>query len=200
MSLTLVPPVTANPPILEELLLPDFKADLRIDGTSEDALLVLMLAAARRYFEGRDGMLGRAFLTSTWDWSLDMWPPTGQLFLVPLSPLQSVQSISVRDAAGGVTTLDPTTYQVDTRSEPGRIAPKAGTWWPIPPWPTPTMLGVLAAITIRFTAGYGTRAIDIPEPLRMALLATAGEFYTNRDTGALTVPPWVDRLVASYRI
>jgi len=209
MGLTLVPPTGVNPPILEELLLPDFKTDLRIDGTSEDALCVLMLAAARRYFEGRDGTLGRSFLTQTWDWTLDCWPGStvatqnwpypytpayvAKPLLVPLPPLQSVTSIKVRDSAGVVTTLDPSTYLVDIISEPGRITSTAGWWSQVTP-------GLLSPITIRFVAGYGMRVAQIPEPLRMALLATAGEMYTNRDTGATTVPPWVERLVASYRV
>src|SRR5262245_4977660 len=113
MGLTLVPPTGPNPPNLDALLLPDFKADLRIDGTSEDALLLTMLAAARRSLEGREGTLGRALLTQTWDWTLDAWPSCPEPLAVPLAPLQSVTSIKLRDSAGAVTTVDPTTYQVD---------------------------------------------------------------------------------------
>src|SRR5262249_18510899 len=148
MGLTLVPPAATNPPNLDELLLPDFKADLRIDGTSEDSLLLTMLAAARRHLEGREGTLGRAFLTQTWDWTLDCWPVYPSPLAVPLAPLQSVTSIKVRDSAGTVTTLDPATYYVDVTTEPGRILPTTG-WWSSCCYPVATLPGLLSPITVR---------------------------------------------------
>jgi uncharacterized phiE125 gp8 family phage protein len=105
-----------------------------------------------------------------------------------------VASITTRDASGVLTTWDPTKYQVDTRAEPGRIFPLGSTGW----WPA-LAPGVLAPITIRFVAGYGVRALDIPEPLRLGLLAIAGQFYSSRDTAG-PVPTWIEQLIAPYRM
>lgn len=190
MSLTLVP---APPPaaMLEELLLPDAKANLRVDGTAEDAFIVQCLAAARTHVEGRDGVANRCLLTQTWDWSLPCWPVYGPVH-PPLAPLQSITSISVRDPTGVLAVWPSTNYEVDLGDGLGSIQPVVGKTWP-------PAAHTLAPIAIRFVAGYGARPELIPASLRQALLGMAGEFYTHRDLAA-AAPAWIDRLLWPYRL
>jgi uncharacterized phiE125 gp8 family phage protein len=192
VALTLVP-LTPAGPILEELLLPDAKALLRIDSTAEDALLVPFLGAARSYVEGRDGIANRALLTQTWDWSLDGFPCAG-LLRVPLPPLQSVTSITVRGPDEVPVLWPATAYQVDRADGllPGRILPVYGGTWPLTGYS-------LSPITIRFVAGYGVTLDTVPQPLRLALLGLVAAFYTNRDVDA-PPPRWVDAMLAPYRL
>jgi uncharacterized phiE125 gp8 family phage protein len=190
MSLTLVP--AAPPaPVLEELLLPDAKANLRVDTTYEDAFIVQCLAAARTHVEGRDGVANRCLLTQTWDWTLPWWPVYGPVH-PPLAPLQSVTSITVRSPAGVEAVWPSTSYEVDLGDGLGSIQPLMGSTWP-PAAPT------LAPIKVRFVAGYGARLDLIPASLRQALLGLAGEFYTHRDLAA-PAPTWIDRLLWPYRL
>jgi uncharacterized phiE125 gp8 family phage protein len=180
-------------PILEEMLLPDAKAFLRIDSTAEDALLVSLLGAARTYIEGRDGVANRALLTQTWDWTLDSFPYC-QPLRVPLPPLQSVTSITVRGIDGVPAVWSSTAYEVDIADPllPGRILPVFGGTWPVVGY-------VLSPITIRFVAGYGTRVQDLPHSLRLALLGLMGSFYTNRDVAA-PPPNWVAATLDAYSV
>ena len=198
MALTLVPPTPAGP-ILEELLLPDVKAHLRIDGTLEDALLVGYGAAARRWLEGRDGWLNRAFLTQSWEWTLDAFP-AGELRL-PLAPLRSVTAITYRAPDGSLATLAPAAYEVDAKSEPGRLRPAVGTCWP-------STSETMHAVAIVFEAGYGTTLEALPQPIRLALIGIMSDYYEHRAEATLFgvsatnagQPAWVEALLASYRV
>jgi uncharacterized phiE125 gp8 family phage protein len=184
---------TPPAPVLEELLLPGFKAYLRVDGAEEDAVLSGMLGAARYYLEGRDGVTHCALLTQTWDWAFDRFP-SGQPLVVPLPPLQSITSIKVRDAANVETTWAAQNYQVDLGDPTscGRIVPVAGAAWPVPG----TML---SPITVRFVAGYGSRADALPDAVKYILYGLAASYYTQRDVAA-PAPVWIDRLLDQFRV
>jgi len=194
MALTLFTGPTADP-----VSLADIRAHLRIDHTLDDEALLAYLNAARLELEGKDGWLNRAFITQTWDWRLDAFPCSASRdylaaydFVVPLPPLQSVTSIKYIDPAGTEQTLASTEYDVDAKSEPGRIRPAYGKTWP-------SIRYVPNAVTVRFIAGYGAGTAAIPGPIRLALIGRTGDFYTNRDTQA-PVPAWIEALLASYRV
>lgn len=188
MRLTLITP--AAPPF-EELVLPDARAYLRIDGAAEDAVIAQCLAAARLSFEGRDGTSGRALLTQTWEWALDRFPAAGPLE-PPLAPLQSVDSIIVRGPDGLETPWPAGAYEVDPGDGLGRVQPKAGGAWP------PVGPG-LSPIRVRFLAGYGATLGDLPAPLQRGLIGLATLFYTSRDA-AIPAPPWIENLLQPYRL
>jgi hypothetical protein len=84
--------------------------------------------------------------------NVNIWFANGVVEL-PYPRLQTVDEIKYIDRANVLQTLDPTTYQVDAESEPGRIAPITTQIWPF------TELSLLApalnAITLKFTCGYG---------------------------------------------
>lgn len=197
MALTLVAPPQAEP-----VSVVDVKAHLRIDGSLEDPTLTRYITAARLSLEGAAGWLNRAFITQDWDWTLDAFPRSscGEL-AVPLPPLQSIISIQYLDQAGVLQTWASTEYTVDTKSEPGRIAPAYGKVWPY-------ARSVMNAVTIRLKAGYGTGPGSVPQPIRLALIGIVSDFYEHRAEATFFgvqaanagQPAWVESLLASYRV
>ena len=201
MGLTLV-----TPPAAEPLTLAEVKAHLRIDTGDEDTLLTGLIEAARLHLEGKDGWLNRAFITQTWDWTRDcfpvwwheqkhfgVWPgpyPVG--LAVPLAPLQSVTHIKYIDPDGVEQTLDPAKYMVDTKSAPARIFPAYEEVWP-------PIRFVPNAVTVRFVAGYGAAAADVPRPIRTAMLGLIADFYENRSAEG-PVPQWIKNLLAPFKV
>lgn len=59
-------PVLVTPPSGEFISLTDMRAHLRVDGTEEDPLTEMLMAAAVAYLDGWKGVLGRAILPQTW--------------------------------------------------------------------------------------------------------------------------------------
>jgi len=162
MRLRLITPAAAPPVSLAEA-----KAQLRIADSEDDTMIVGLVSAAVGQLDGRNGMLGRALVTQTWEMVLDTFP-AGQI-TVPLPPLQTVESIKYQNDANVQTTLDPSEYVVDALSEPGLI-------FPVDAWPstyfTPN------AVVIRFTAGYGA-ADAVPEPIKSAIKLRVQSLYDN---------------------
>lgn len=154
------------------------KAHLRVDNIDDDALIIAYLTAARAHLDGRDGILGRALLTQTWELVLDAFPVAA--ISLPLPPLQSITSIKYQDSSNVEQTLDASDYVVDATSEPARVHPVNA--WPST-YVTPN------AVTVRFVAGYGN-ASAVPEPIKTAIKLKVQALYDN-------VPP--DQMAAIDR-
>jgi uncharacterized phiE125 gp8 family phage protein len=179
------------PPALEPVSLIEAKAHLRVDGDDEDALIAALIVAARQYVEA---VCNLALLTQSWALTLAAFP---RLIAVPRPPLQTVEEITYVDSAGVMQTLAADQYRLDTTRMPGWITPAYGVVWPC-------ALPVTAAITVRFTAGYGDAPADVPQTLRQAMLLFIAERYERREAsvdGLLSpVPLAVDALLWLHRI
>lgn len=142
------------------------------------------------------------FITSTWLYQMDGWPPRdtrygdhGQPggFLLPRTPFQSIQSFTYIDEDGNQQTLplDETygktppagsyAYQLDpgTDTRPARLAPMWANPWPPLRW-------VPNAVQIQFKAGYGG-------PVTAAIAASSailtGPVFDQGDVGqAVSIP------------
>lgn len=189
----------------------EIKAQLRISGSAEDAPLTAMCDTAVAVLQDRTG---RVLISSTWTWVLDAFGPSrdgGADFWferypsgnrvrpelrMPILPLVSVETIHYVDGGGVTRLLDSSAYQVDARN--GRIAPAVGSSWP------QTGTGYLNAITIDFTAGYGTTRGAVPVKLRHALGMLIGHYWENRETTSIMtvkdVPLGFDELIDSYKV
>lgn len=157
-----------------------FKAQARLGLTTEDDLLTSYLKAAVAYLDGRDGLLGRALMTQTWELALDRWPTwesrsRPDWIEIPLPPLQSVTSITYVDDAGATQTWASTNYQVDIRKQPGRIVRAYNTSWP-------TLRGgdQINQVIVKFVAGYGASPANVPEDIRHAISILAAHWYERR--------------------
>lgn len=175
----------------EPVNIAELRDHLRLDHTDEDATLYRLIRAARQTCED---YCERAFVTQTWKLYLDTWPTEIEC---PRPPLIAVSSIAYVDTDGDSQTLSSATYTVDTDSEPGRIYLAYNQSWP-------SIRSQDKAITVTYTAGYGTTGQSVPEPIRHAILLTAADLYELREgtlVGTTSTPlPHANRLLDPYAI
>jgi uncharacterized phiE125 gp8 family phage protein len=157
-------------PAAEPVTVTTAKTFLRVDGTDDDTLITSMIMGAR---EKGEELSRRAFITQTWEQTIDCWP-RGQLLKIYRPPLQSITSVKYLDLSNVERTWSD--YVADTRSEPGVIIfnslPSAG-------------LLYSGAITVRFVAGYGAAGSNVPERINQAILSLVAYWYENRETHAV---------------
>jgi len=168
------------------------KAHVRVIGTAQDTLITVYLKAATGNLDGKDGILGRALVTQTWEYSLDAFP--SEAIKIPLPPLQSITSIKYLDSAGVEQTLSSARYLVDTSGEPGWVVVDSAGW--------PETYDSANAVKIRFVAGYGA-ATEVPWALQAAVLLHVGDLFENRQIGTekqVFENAAFDRLVWPHRI
>ena len=185
--------VLTSPPAVEPVSLSEAKAHLRVDGTDEDVLITALILSARKHLET---WLARSLITQSWRLMLDDWPHSSTVDL-PLSPLQSIEAVETYDADDVATPVAALAYFVDTVSDPARLVRISGDAWPAP--------GRAAnGVEIRFTAGYGDAASNVPQPLRQALHLLVAHWFERRESvpveNAGTLAPFsVASLISPYR-
>jgi uncharacterized phiE125 gp8 family phage protein len=197
-------------PSIEPLTLAEAKLHLRVDFTDDDALITMLIAAARQYAEQRTA---RSFITTVWKYVADSFPGVGVMgvpwgreyshpgnaILLEKGQVQSIDSIQYLDMSGTLQTVATSLYTSDLTGSLARIAPKFGQIWPI-------TLPQLGAVTVNFTAGYGATAASVPEGLKAWLKLRIGALYENREEvvagRSITVSPmpFVDGLLDGYNI
>jgi hypothetical protein len=187
-----------TPPAVEPVDLATAKQHARIEYPDDDDLVMGLITAARQVCETE---LRRAFINQTWETYLDCWPWPWQIpgpmyygssyipqtLSYPYTPfatievdnpdLVSVTSITYIDVNGAVQTLAPSAYQVEPGA-PGRIHPAYGQSWP-------SVRSMPGAITVRYLAGYGPAATDVPEYVRLAIKLMVAELYEQREMTAV---------------
>jgi uncharacterized phiE125 gp8 family phage protein len=197
MALRLITAPAAAP-----LTLAEAKAHLRVNHDDEDALINGLIDAVRGHVDGKDGFLGRALVTQTWELVLDKFPAAE--IKIPLPPLQTVESIKYDDGAGLEQTLAANQYSVDNASEPGWVMPVTARW--------PTTLDAINAVRIRFVAGYAPDAnsppdlaANVPGAIKAAMLLLIGSLYEHREAivigqTAVQIPWGAEQLLRPFRV
>lgn len=147
------------------------KLSARVGDDAEEDLIELWIEEGRRYVEN---VTHRALVTQKLRLTLDCWP--ARVIYLPRPPLQAVTAVKYVDSSGVEQTLtEGTHFEVDDSGhEPAFIRPLFGLVWP---WHKIQ----LGAITIEYTAGYGT-AEDVPAGARHAILLHVGNAYAHRET------------------
>ena len=179
-------------PTIEPVTLQEVKDHLRVDGTDDDALISALITAAREHVDGRDGWLGRALCTQTWDCHYDVFPDDGLLYL-PVAPVQSVTSVKYIDPDGVQQTFSSANYALgaDLDWSPRVILGWDKSW--------PSIRAVPEAVTVRVVAGYAS----VPRPICQALLLLIGHWHEHREAvmeGTFReVPTTVSALLTPYR-
>lgn len=180
-------------PSVEPITLAELKLQCRIDSNDEDALLDLIIKAARAKAEN---YTGTAIVTQVWDQTLDAWPCAEIELLKP--PATAITSVTYRDVAGATQTLSNTLYVLDAAQFPGWLLPAYGAAWPATD-------GSANCITIRYATGYADAA-SIPGDMRAWLLLTAAFLYAQREVMVMgerisEIPQrFVDSLLDPYRV
>lgn len=179
--------ILITPPAVEPLSFAEAKLWLRLDGGEEDASVAALIAAARMAVELASG---RKLITQGWRVIRDGWPSDAVIRL-PLTPVQAVTALRVRDPAGVASDVPAPLWQADVNRDPALIH-LAGP----PPQPGPATGG----IEIDMTCGFGSEAAAVPETLRQAIRLLVARWYENRGDGAATpLPDDIVSLVAPFR-
>ena len=158
-------------PAIEPVTIGDAKDHLRITGADEDSIINTWIKTAREWCEGYQN---RAFITQTWEMTLDAFPAES-IIKVPLPPLQSITSIKYYDISETENLMPESDYMVDTHSQPGRVSLGSGKSWPS------TTLRPINGVIITFKAGYGDAANAVPEKVIQAVKILVGELYEHRE-------------------
>jgi hypothetical protein len=181
--------------------LAEAKAQLNIEDAriEDDALITANLAAA---VDAAETFTHRALITQTWTLFRDAWPrtpgPDGRLWEgartgadlpqsdlsgsgaaaveLPKPPLQSLVHVKTYDDSDVAATVAAGNYFVDTASEPGRVVLRGSA-------AVPVVTRVANGLELRFVAGYGDNAADVPEDIRSGILRLAAFLTENRGDG-----------------
>ncbi|OJF95895.1 head-tail connector protein [Pararhizobium antarcticum] len=178
-----------TPPGGEPLTLAETKAHLRIDGTLEDTLIEALIRAVRQYLEQTTGLvlISRTFRLYRDDW------PEGAVIPIAKSPVQSIDLVTIYDAAGLPQDVALADAVLDGQSRPARLL-----------LATRPLIGrEINGIEIDFTAGFGEAGTDIPDTLKRAMLLHVALLYECRgavspDSQPAAVPVGYDRLIAPF--
>lgn len=176
--------VVITAPAAEPLSLADAKAELKIDFTDDDTLITAKIKEARAWAET---YTRRALITRIVEYGLDEFPDGSSPLILPLGKATKIEHIKYRDENGvlqtltGPTSTTPgTDYTEDLTDDRGAvIEPIYEDFWPA----TRKMLN---AVIIRFSAGYGPAATDIPPDILTGVRARLSDIYEVR--GAVDTP------------
>lgn len=170
----------------------DLRDRLRIDTTSEDALLDEFLAAAAASIEGPDAV-GLALMTQTWTLTLDAW---AREIALPGWPVTGVSEIRYFDAAGDQLVLDhAAAFRLVAGSDPARLVRRPGV-------SLPALMPGPGVVEIDYTLGRALAA-DVDPGLVTALALLAGHYYENREATTPApvkeLPLGVEHILARFR-
>jgi uncharacterized phiE125 gp8 family phage protein len=198
---------------------------LRVTTATDDDLITGLITAAR---ETCEAFTGRSIVTKTYRQSMDAPPyfidtmtsqnamPPSYYALPPYSttlwnysmqiklyapPLISVESIQYTDPNGNTQTVDPSLYNVDSDSEPARIFPVPGSFWP-------PVQYIPNAFRVTYVAGYDTdpssTVVPVPSGLKAAMQMLISNWYENRDAASQgtfgEIPNHVKMLLWTHRV
>jgi uncharacterized phiE125 gp8 family phage protein len=182
-----------TPPSVEPVSLDELKRHCRVftDDSGEEAYLAALGKAAREYLEARTC---RSFVTQTLDAALDGFPESSSLPIKLLyPPLQSVASITYVDGGGSTQTLSPDDYIV-IAGTPGLVISASGKSWP-------STADRPGSVVVRFVAGYGDTAADVPETAKLLVKIMTAHWFDRRapvsEASSNPVPFMLDTLAAS---
>ena len=149
-----------NGPENEPISLSEAKTYLRVDGSTEDALIGEMVQAVRIAAEEATG---RSLMTQRWRVSFGEHLP--DRVALPYGPVQAVVSVKSVDEAGDSTTLATTAYVLDVVA--GELVCKSAI--------------VGHRVEVEYDAGYGDAATDVPVLLKHGMLLHLLRLYGSRD-------------------
>jgi uncharacterized phiE125 gp8 family phage protein len=168
-----MPISVATAATFEPVSLAEARAHLRLDQTTEDAYVELLIAAARERVEQDTH---RKLCTQTLDYFCNHFPCSGVLE-IPTAPVSAITSVNYTVEGVAETAFSSTYYNTDIVSEPARIVLTTSA-----SWPTGT-LKTVNAVRVRFVAGYADGSC--PQALRAAMLLLIGHLFENREAVTL---------------
>jgi uncharacterized phiE125 gp8 family phage protein len=150
---------------------------------------------------------GRAFINQEmliqWDGYPGFGTPTNGLdplrriapewIELPYPPLVEVESVTLFDRDGEPEAIDLVDVQVDTVADPGRLKFNKGG----------LVIPDTYRLQIKYTAGYGENAEDVPLGIRYGILQVAGFMYEHRgqcDAGSALIKSGAVHTLGAFRL
>lgn len=151
------------PPVQLPVDLALAKLNLRIDGDDMDLLVTSWVRGIVAKLEHE---IGQCLVTQTWRVSVDGFHNG---IALPHPALQ-VALVSYVDADGNAQRLAPAACRIHRTSYRSTLLPAAGASWP-------ATLADLAAVTIEVVCGYGDQPEQVPDNLKLYILAKLVEEF-----------------------
>ena len=155
-------------PASEPITLAEAKLYLRVDDTTEDALITAIITAARRKFENDTY---HYLMPQTWELYLNQNEINSEQISINKSDITAISSVKYYDQSNTQQTLSTSDYQTAIQGRPYSIQLTT----------VPQVYNRLEAMVIRFTLGY-TNAAAVPEDIKTAIKTLIGTLYENRQT------------------
>jgi uncharacterized phiE125 gp8 family phage protein len=157
-------------PAVEPVTLAEAKLHLKVDHSADDALISVLITAAREEAEHRTG---RSLIDQQWTLTLDAFPDAIRLRMGRVSSVSEVRYV---DPAGATQVLAPAGYTLDNAGDYANwLFPAAGYAWP-------ATLDQPNAVTVVYRAGE-PNASTVPASAKAWVLLTVGALYANREGG-----------------
>lgn len=188
----MITPKVITGPTTEPVSLTEAKLQCRLDGSTEDALLTIYIAAARSFYEWRTG---RTIHQQTLEYVLDEWPSVDCIVLPRATPLVSITSVIYKDSSAVSTTWTNTEYIADSDSIPGRLVLGYGESWPsFTAYP-------VSPIRIRYLAGIETSpATEADSADKIPILMLVGGMYENRESVVVSEMASIQQIAVDYGV
>lgn len=186
------------------------KEYLRVDGSDEDSRILTMIKAATLSLEN---YCDQKFIEQTWieyhdafpmASAKDWWDGTKEMAIseiwsqareIKLSLGRVVSLVAVKTYADDnvAILMDPSTYQVDTAGDYGRLALRIGETWPT------TILRKVNGVEIEYVVGLAANAAALSQNIKQAVLEFVGHMYEHRGDEKMAVPSLCLHLMEPFK-
>lgn len=173
-------------PSTEPITLEEAKNHLKVDVSDDDALITVLITAAR---ESAEQYTNRALITQTIEEEFKCFED----ILLQRNPVQTVSSVTYTDTEEQEQTWDEENYSLFLTAEPAKILLKTGKSFPT------DVVERDNAVKVTYIAGY-TQASDVPKPIIQAMLLMIGKWYDNRADSIQKMPTASEFLLNNYRV
>jgi len=193
-------------PAVEPVTLADMKEFLRVDATTEDAMISALISAAREHVER---FTRRTLIYTAYRMTIDLFPdgdielPRSVAISAAANTITGINYATPRirywDTDGNQQTMVvDTDYELLLDDNPPRIVTPALELWPL------TYSGQRGAVEVDFIAGYGAAGNTVPPMLRHAIKMMVSHWYEHREavvtgTIATELPLAVDSILRLYQ-
>lgn len=159
-----MPEKCIRPPAGEPVTLAEAKLHLRVTDTAQDALISMLISAARVACESKTR---QQLLHARWVLTQDRFPMAGvgtplpftedvnipaYATILPHAPFVDIVQGQYLDMSGTLQTVDPSIYCVNASMTPAIVAVRFGQIWPIP-------LPQIGAVQWTYDAGYASPCV-----------------------------------------
>lgn len=187
-------PMLKTAPSVKPVSVDEVKANSRISGTDDDALVGSLIDAALSHVDGWGGILGRCLINQVWTLKFACWPACG----LPLAfPDVSAVAVKYFDSNGAEQPLSSAGYRLIETDCGSALEWVSG-------FALPSLAVRADAISVDVTAGYGATADDVPMAIRHAIKLLVAHWYENREASVIgatvaDLPFAVGALLAPHR-